>query len=289
VDGVIGGIPCQPHSSPASASPHDDERDLWSPAGASRPVRRLVLLIENVEGMLTSGGAERVWRDLQRLGFAVRADSSRRRKSARRTAGPGSSSSPVVTDSFGARNRTAVRANPESKHHDGVTLNDAILMWCTPSVAIAMGGQANRGQNRQDELLLAEIWAGHLPEEMQGITLPPATQEMVTALSSRLDPPTSTAGASSSPSGLTLSPPFVEALMGWPTGWTACACSATALSRFKRRMRSALSATRLAAAGAPGAAFLVRMMGADHSAAFVDRRLPRGHGRRSPRRGPAST
>jgi hypothetical protein len=38
-----------------------------------------------------------------------------------------------------------------------------------------------------------------------------------------------------------LNPAFVEWLMGWPTGWTASACSATELSRFKQRMRSALS------------------------------------------------
>lgn len=50
----------------------EDERDLWSTA------RRIIVqsrawfvLIENVRGMLTSGGAERVWRDLHRLGFQV--------------------------------------------------------------------------------------------------------------------------------------------------------------------------------------------------------------------------
>ncbi|WP_438278103.1 DNA cytosine methyltransferase [Nitrobacter sp.] len=70
VDGVIGGIPCQPHSLAGKRLAEDDERDLWSDA------RRIIIqsgawfvLIENVEGMLTSGGAERVWRDLGRLGF----------------------------------------------------------------------------------------------------------------------------------------------------------------------------------------------------------------------------
>jgi hypothetical protein len=43
-----------------------------------------------------------------------------------------------------------------------------------------------------------------------------------------------------------LNPLFVEWLMGWPPGWTLLAwtdfaCSATELSRFKQRMRSALS------------------------------------------------
>ncbi len=39
----------------------------------------------------------------------------------------------------------------------------------------------------------------------------------------------------------TLSPLFVEALRGWPTGWTGFACVATAWSRWLRRMRSELS------------------------------------------------
>ncbi|MGO4338992.1 DNA cytosine methyltransferase [Labrys sp. KB_33_2] len=74
VDGVIGGIPCQPHSLAGKRLGEEDERDLWSTA------RRIIVqsgawfaLIENVGGMLSSGGAERVWRDLRRLGFAVEA------------------------------------------------------------------------------------------------------------------------------------------------------------------------------------------------------------------------
>lgn len=72
VDFVIGGIPCQPHSQAGKQLGDDDERDLWSDA------RRIIVqsgawgvLIENVEGMLSSGGARRVRRDLQRLGFIV--------------------------------------------------------------------------------------------------------------------------------------------------------------------------------------------------------------------------
>lgn len=70
VDGVVGGIPCQPHSVAGKRLGRADPRDLWGAA------RRIVVqsgawfvLVENVPGMLTSGGAERVWRDLRRLGF----------------------------------------------------------------------------------------------------------------------------------------------------------------------------------------------------------------------------
>lgn len=77
VDGVIGGIPCQPHSLAGRKQGGLDERDLWTDA------RRIIVqsgawfvLIENVSGMLSAGadeiaGAERVWRDLQKLGFTV--------------------------------------------------------------------------------------------------------------------------------------------------------------------------------------------------------------------------
>jgi DNA (cytosine-5)-methyltransferase 1 len=77
VDGLIGGIPCQPHSMAGRKRGQNDERDLWSTA------RRIIVqsgawfvLIENVSGMLSAGddeiaGAERVWRDLRKLGFAV--------------------------------------------------------------------------------------------------------------------------------------------------------------------------------------------------------------------------
>ncbi|TLX12122.1 DNA cytosine methyltransferase [Rhizobium sp. MHM7A] len=77
VDGVIGGIPCQPHSLAGKRLGTEDERDLWSDA------RRILVqsgawfvLIENVGGMLSAGadeiaGAERVHRDLRKLGFEV--------------------------------------------------------------------------------------------------------------------------------------------------------------------------------------------------------------------------
>lgn len=72
VDGLIGGIPCQPHSLAGKRKGQDDERDLWSAA------RRIIVharpwfvVIENVEGMLSSGGAVRVVGDLRKLGFTV--------------------------------------------------------------------------------------------------------------------------------------------------------------------------------------------------------------------------
>lgn len=75
------------------------------------------------------------------------------------------------------------------------------------------------------------------------------------------DRPISTDGEGSSHIRRTLNPLFVEWLMGWPRGWTSlgltppasnvCACSATALSLYKRRMRSELSRLDLPPAGVP--------------------------------------
>lgn len=93
-------------------------------------------------------------------------------------------------------------------------------MWSTPAVADVTGGRKARSGDRSTELLL---------------------NGQADSLSGHLGPTTSTLGEKSSTSGLQLNPLFVEWLMGWPTGWTAFACSATELSRFKQRMRSALS------------------------------------------------
>lgn len=102
-----------------------------------------------------------------------------------------------MTDSNGARNRTSGRSNPASRHHDGVTLNDAIMMWstprssdgekggpnqafgaggvplpaqayqwATPSVADTTGGRMTRSGARSDEMLLkgqAETLSSFLP------------------------------------------------------------------------------------------------------------------------------
>jgi DNA (cytosine-5)-methyltransferase 1 len=92
-------------------------------------------------------------------------------------------------------------------------------LWATPTVADTEGGRLSRSGERADELLL------------RGQAL---------RLVSHPDPLAMTTGEKRLPSGLVLNPWFVERLMGWPTGWTACDFSATALSHWRRRMRSEL-------------------------------------------------
>lgn len=93
-------------------------------------------------------------------------------------------------------------------------------MWSTPAVADVTGGRKSRSRTRSGELLL---------------------NGQAASLSGPRAPTTPKPGETSSTSGLQLNPLFVEWLMGWPAGWTLFECSATELSRFKRRMRSELS------------------------------------------------
>ena len=72
------------------------------------------------------------------------------------------------------------------------------------------------------------------------LTLRPYQQAAITAIYGYFQTHTGnplvvipTAGGKS----LVMNPLFVEALMGWPTGWTGFASVATAWSRWLRRMR----------------------------------------------------
>lgn len=75
-----------------------------------------------------------------------------------------------------------------------------------------------------------------------------ANMALANSLSGRLAPTTSTDGADTSPSGRKLNPLFVEALMGWPPGWTllkptgstAYGCSETVWCHWWQAMRSEL-------------------------------------------------
>jgi hypothetical protein len=112
------------------------------------------------------------------------------------------------------------------------TLSGAAQNWSTPSVADTTGSRKCRSGDRSSELLLN------------------GQAETISLVSSLPDRPISTVGEESSRIPRSLNPLFVEWLMGWLRGWTllaltppasnACACSATELSLWKQRMRSAL-------------------------------------------------
>lgn len=114
-----------------------------------------------------------------------------------------------------------------------LTLEGEAKVWSTPAVADVQGGRKARSGERSTELLLN------------------GQSEQV---SSRLDPKISTDGSPTSRPPRALNPVFVEALMGWPEGWTTMGrfwigpsitgstvfgCSETVLFLWKVRMRGA--------------------------------------------------
>lgn len=103
------------------------------------------------------------------------------------------------------------------------TLSAAVASWATPqahdaktgkSTEAVAAGRARSGAGVQNLCEQAPAWA------------PPAPVWAASA-PSRPAPPTLTAGASTSSTTRTLNPQFVEALMGWPYGWSVFACSET--------------------------------------------------------------
>lgn len=76
---------------------------------------------------------------------------------------------PVVTDAAGTRNETAGRSDPNSKHHSGTTLTDAVSLLPTPRGCAERTSHtaATRFDSRSAPSLeqAIEIAAGELPRE----------------------------------------------------------------------------------------------------------------------------
>lgn len=129
----------------------------------------------------------------------------------------------VVTDSFGARNATAVRDGSkggQGRGNPGTTLCDAIRMWPTPAT------RDYKGANGAEHL---ENGTGrkHLDQPPNFV-----------AHCSHHGRTTSTDGTGGSTPAV-LNPPFVETLMGLPIGWTGSEPSATEWSHYRQQLRSA--------------------------------------------------
>lgn len=119
-----------------------------------------------------------------------------------------------------------------------VNLKDQVSGWNTPRARDGkMGGKDCL------ETQAGELWATPRAAERQQHN----SRDAYVALSrqmSRSSLPaqaTSPAGATSSPNGRTsrprLNPAFVEWLMGWPDGWTACAPAEMGSYLYKQRMQ----------------------------------------------------
>jgi hypothetical protein len=143
---------------------------------------------------------------------------------------------------------TYMRGNP--------TLKGAAHGWATPTTRDwkDTGAAVERGDVPENALLGRQVarWptptsmdsrssgsAGYATTETHsaGVTL---TDRAVRGLRG---PTTATDGASTSTAGRVLNPRFVEALMGWPIGWTDCASWETESSPTRRPSPSESSGT----------------------------------------------
>jgi DNA (cytosine-5)-methyltransferase 1 len=117
---------------------------------------------------------------------------------------------------------------------DSQPYRPAKIQWTTPR---ACSGERSSGLNRAE---IMRQWATPTARDWKDGTLK-ETNVPTNGLLSRQAPRTDVDGKGSCAHGLTLNPLFVEALMGWPIGWTDCGSAETALSPWLRLMRSELS------------------------------------------------
>jgi site-specific DNA-cytosine methylase len=127
----------------------------------------------------------------------------------------------TVNDSRNGANRTAKRSNPESAHHDGLTLVDAATLagWATPAARDHKSESASDEFNR-------ERWEHHRGKPLSAETA------LVPGLT-----PTSSDASTGKPVRFRLNPRFSLWLQGYPTAWARCAELVIRSSR-KRRPRS---------------------------------------------------
>lgn len=138
--------------------------------------------------------------------------------------------------------RETLKAKGYNGNGAGLPLAMAAQMWPTPQT----DSFRSRGGERRDEAGLdrqarswampsAQMWRSENPDQSPDHS-PPLSRQVLR---------TPTPGAPSSPAGPTsrrrLNPLFVEWLMGWPTGWTACEPLGTEWSRWWLLSRSWLS------------------------------------------------
>lgn len=134
------------------------------------------------------------------------------------------------TDSFRSR-------GGDRKHEKG--LDGMARDWPTPMATD--GNKPSAGNRKTADLTSASrMWMTPTARDHKdGATTLANTP--VNGLLGRQVLVTQMAGSDISEQRRTLNPLFVEALMGWPTGWTGFGFVATAWSLWLRRMRSELS------------------------------------------------
>lgn len=183
----------------------------------------------------------------------LRSDCSRRRKSARAMNASASSSSAWLTPSANEDAAGTVDGKMQRMlTHQAKETSD---LWSTPRSSDGEKGGPNQAFGAGGIPLPAQTAQWPTPTSLSfGDSHQPGNSrsynETMRLASFLQAQEKSQVGASSSNERRSLNPLFVEWLMGWPPGWTLLAwtdfaCSAMELSRYRQRMRSALSAIDL--------------------------------------------
>jgi hypothetical protein len=130
------------------------------------------------------------------------------------------------------------------KRSSGANRTELLRLWPT-----AKAGGNRPGAGRRHEADRARYWATPSARDWRSGLAGPETMarnsrplnEQAVSGRSRPAPETIMGGGTGCGDTPTLNPLFVEALMGWPTGWTGFASVATAWSPWLRLMRGELS------------------------------------------------
>lgn len=183
----------------------------------------------------------------------LRKDSLRRQKLARRTNGNASLFWPTPNVAGGGnppenlirKGNHYVRPSGKKAH---LGLDQAAKMWPTP---MASDGCKPSGGNRKSTDLThaSKMWPTPAARDAKGANSRAHVEVNGTgrrhmdqlanfAVHSRPAREISKDGNNTSDTPRTLNPAFVEALMGWPVGWTSFDSAATAWSHWLQRMRS---------------------------------------------------
>lgn len=226
VDIVTSGFPCQPISSAGKRLGTDDERWLWPEiVRVIRDVGPRIIFLENVPTLITGGFAGDILGDLAELGRVgraaihhphfqkLKANANRRETLVRPNSASESSSWPTPAASspndgempatwLARRDRVAQeRRDRGESGSNGLPLAIAAQLWSTPTASEGMSGPGLHT-------------ARGTPSNLRTQVLTAGPQDRATPKDGR--------------NTTVLNPWFVEALMGFPPGWSACTPLVTA-------------------------------------------------------------
>ena len=147
-----------------------------------------------------------------------------------------------------SRDHRSIHASPATVERNARPLSEMVGQWPTPRASDGEKGGPNQtfGTGSVPLPALAAQWmtpraseVGQYQYENGDRSKPKPT--LTGQAFSLPAPATVPPGEKSSREHRTLNPQFVAWLMGWPPAWTSSECSATALCRWRRHMRCALS------------------------------------------------